>query len=71
MSVACAEMVLWFFVCRVFIEHTADAVTSNLHIKSVQVPDEDVYVCETTFLEPLDTCTNDGTFSVQLLINGE
>lgn len=52
------------------IEHQANAAHSNLHIKSVQVPDEDVYVCETTFLEPLETCDNDGSYSVQLLING-
>lgn len=56
---------------RVSIEHKSDAATTNLHIKSVQVPDEDVYVCETTFLEPLETCTTDGTFSVKLLIIGK
>lgn len=53
------------------IEHQADAATSNLHIKSVQVSDEDDYVCETTFLEPLDTCNNDGSYTIQLLVNGK
>lgn len=59
------------FSGKVLIEHKLETGASTLHLRSVQIADEARYVCETTFLEPLETCGNDGSYTIQLLINSE
>ncbi|XP_049546887.1 hemicentin-1 isoform X1 [Anopheles darlingi] len=40
--------------------------TSRLIFRSVDIADEDTYLCETTFLEPSELCENSGAYSVAL-----
>uniref|UniRef100_A0A182QG96 Ig-like domain-containing protein n=1 Tax=Anopheles farauti TaxID=69004 RepID=A0A182QG96_9DIPT len=40
--------------------------TSRLIFHSVEIADEDTYLCETTFLEPSELCENSGAYSVAL-----
>ncbi|KFB37688.1 AGAP012343-PA-like protein [Anopheles sinensis] len=40
--------------------------TSRLIFRSVEIADEDTYLCETTFLEPSEQCENTGAYSVAL-----
>lgn len=53
------------------IGHNPKGPSTKLNIKSVQVQDEDVYVCETTFLEPMENCENTGSYSIELKVNGK
>uniref|UniRef100_A0A182Y1N1 Ig-like domain-containing protein n=1 Tax=Anopheles stephensi TaxID=30069 RepID=A0A182Y1N1_ANOST len=43
-----------------------EAQTSRLIFRSVEIADEDTYLCETTFLEPSELCENSGAYSVAL-----
>ncbi|XP_058118520.1 hemicentin-1 [Anopheles ziemanni] len=43
-----------------------EAQTSRLIFRSVEIADEDTYLCETTFLEPSEQCENTGAYSVAL-----
>lgn len=56
---------------RVTVDHDADGPLTKLHLKAVQVSDEETYVCESTFLEPSENCTNVGTFDIKLDVYGE
>lgn len=53
------------------IVHNPKGPASTLSINLVQVLDEDNYVCETTFLEPMEKCENSGSFSIGLLVYGK
>ncbi|XP_320209.5 hemicentin-1 isoform X3 [Anopheles gambiae] len=46
-----------------------EAQTSRLIFRSVEIADEDTYLCETTFLEPSELCENSGAYSVALNVN--
>uniref|UniRef100_A0A182P6J4 Ig-like domain-containing protein n=1 Tax=Anopheles epiroticus TaxID=199890 RepID=A0A182P6J4_9DIPT len=46
-----------------------EAQTSRLIFRSVEIADEDTYLCETTFLEPSEQCENSGAYSVALNVN--
>ncbi len=41
---------------------------SKLHIQSVQVDDEALYLCEITYLEPLETCDTTGAYSINVQV---
>lgn len=60
----------FYCVYRMTITHNPKGPASTLNIKSVQVFDEDSYVCETTFLEPMENCENTGSFSIGLQVYG-
>ncbi|XP_052564933.1 hemicentin-1 isoform X2 [Culex pipiens pallens] len=49
---------------RVSLDHKAQS--SRLVFKSVEIADEDTYLCETTFLEPSESCDNSGAYSIAL-----
>lgn len=49
------------------VEH-AGAKGSKLYIQSVTVDDESTYLCEITYLEPLETCDTTGTHSINLQV---
>ncbi|XP_050091960.1 hemicentin-1 [Anopheles aquasalis] len=49
---------------RLSLSHKAQ--TSRLIFRSVDIADEDTYLCETTFLEPSELCENSGAYSVAL-----
>ncbi|XP_058054565.1 hemicentin-1 [Anopheles bellator] len=49
---------------RLSLAHLAQ--TSRLIFRSVEIADEDTYLCETTFLEPSELCENSGAYSVAL-----
>lgn len=53
------------------IDHSPTGPATRLHIKSALVSDEDIYLCETTFLDPLDNCDSSGAFSTDVKILGE
>ncbi|GAB0099475.1 Immunoglobulin [Sergentomyia squamirostris] len=56
------------FKGRMSIDHSPHGPATRLHIKSVQVTDEDTYVCESTFLEPLESCNNLGAYSIDFTV---
>ena len=53
---------------RLSIDHAPSRSGSRLHIKSVMVDDEDIYLCEITYLEPLETCETTGTHSIDMKV---
>ncbi|XP_055692647.1 hemicentin-1 isoform X6 [Lutzomyia longipalpis] len=53
---------------RISIDHSPHGPATRLHLKSVQVSDEGTYVCESTFLEPLETCKNLGAYSIDFKV---
>lgn len=53
------------------IDHSPTGPATRLHIKSALVSDEDIYLCETTFLDPLDNCDSSGAFSTDVKILGK
>lgn len=55
---------------RMTISHNPLGSSSTLNVKMAQVTDEDTYVCETTFLEPMESCGNTGSFSIGLQVHG-
>jgi hypothetical protein len=52
---------------RLSVEHAGNK-GSKLHIQSVQVDDEAVYLCEITYLEPLETCDTTGAYSINVQV---
>ncbi|XP_059622571.1 hemicentin-2-like isoform X2 [Phlebotomus argentipes] len=56
------------FKPRMSIDHSPNGPATRLHIKGVQVSDEDTYVCESTFLEPLESCNNLGAYSIDFKV---
>lgn len=53
------------------ISHNPKGPSTKLKLESVQVPDEDTYICETTFIEPMESCDNTGSYSILLKVNGK
>lgn len=53
------------------ISHNPKGPMTKLNLKSVQVQDEDTYICETTFIEPMESCDNTGSYSILLKVNGK
>lgn len=53
------------------ISHNPKGPLTKLDLKSVQVSDEDTYLCETTFIEPMESCDNTGSYSISLKVNGK
>lgn len=53
------------------ISHNPKGPLTKLNLKSVQVTDEDTYLCETTFIEPMESCDNTGSYSISLKVNGK
>lgn len=66
-------LIFYYFSCHfsITIEHNPRGPSTRLNIKSLQVQDEDTYLCETTFLEPLESCSSSGTYSIDLKVLGE
>lgn len=58
------------FAPRMTIGHNPLGSSSTLNVKTAEVSDEDTYVCETTFLEPMESCDNTGSFSIGLQVHG-
>ncbi|XP_055703739.1 hemicentin-2 isoform X5 [Phlebotomus papatasi] len=56
------------FKSRMSIDHSPNGPATRLHIKAAQVTDEDTYVCESTFLEPLESCNNLGAYSIDFKV---
>uniref|UniRef100_A0A336K1W8 CSON005257 protein n=1 Tax=Culicoides sonorensis TaxID=179676 RepID=A0A336K1W8_CULSO len=50
------------------IDHSPLGPSTRLHIKSLQVSDDDSYLCESTYLEPLESCDNTGAYNIKLNI---
>lgn len=63
---------LFFFMYnfRMTISHNPKGPLTKLNLKTVQVTDEDTYLCETTFIEPMESCDNTGSYSIALKVNG-
>ncbi|XP_037031703.1 hemicentin-2 isoform X5 [Bradysia coprophila] len=57
------------FTGRMTISHNPKGPLTKLNLKSVQVTDEDKYLCETTFIEPMESCDNTGSYSILLKVN--
>lgn len=53
------------------IDHAPHGPATRIHIKQVQVSDEDNYLCEITYLDPLETCEYTGAYNIALKILGE
>lgn len=53
---------------RLAIDYLTGRTAVRLGIKSVQVDDEDVYSCEITYLEPLETCDTTGEYQTDLKV---
>lgn len=53
------------------IEHNPQGPSTQLKLKSVKVSDEEIYMCESTYLEPLETCETSGSYSILLKVNGK
>lgn len=55
---------------RITIDHNPKENATKLNIKSVQVHDEEVYKCTTTYLDPRETCDSFDSYSIQLNVLG-
>lgn len=53
------------------IVHKPKGPKTMLNIDKVQVQDEDTYVCETTFLEPMENCDSTGSYTIGLQVYGK
>lgn len=61
---------LLFFHFRLSIDHSPSGPSTRLHIKNLQVSDDDNYLCESTYLEPLESCDTTGAYNIKLNIYG-
>lgn len=61
------QQTLKFFFHRITVEQAPNK-GSELHIQSVTVDDESVYLCEITYLEPMETCDTTGTHSINMQV---
>lgn len=56
---------------RLSIDHSPSGPSTRLHIKNLQVSDDDTYLCESTYLEPLESCDTTGAYNIKLSIYGK
>lgn len=49
-------------------EYAPNKIGSRLNIKAIQIEDEDVYMCEITYLEPLESCETTGEYSIDVKV---
>lgn len=64
-------IILSLFIYRMTISHDRNGPLTKLNLKSIIVQDEDTYICETTFIEPMESCDNTGSYSILLKVNGK
>lgn len=50
------------------VEYAPNKIGSRLNIKAIQIEDEDVYMCEITYLEPLESCETTGEYSIDVRV---
>ncbi|CAO1401818.1 unnamed protein product [Diamesa tonsa] len=53
---------------RLSVEYAPNKIGSRLNIKAIQIEDEDVYMCEITYLEPLESCETTGEYSIDVKV---
>ncbi|XP_037908056.1 hemicentin-1 isoform X6 [Hermetia illucens] len=56
------------YMSRMSIDHSPKGPVTSLSIKSLQIADEDVYTCESTFLEPRESCDTSGVYRIDLKV---
>ncbi|KAJ6649403.1 Hemicentin-1 [Pseudolycoriella hygida] len=54
---------------KMTISHNPKGPLTKLNLEAVQLQDEDTYLCETTFIEPMEGCDNTGSYSILLKVN--
>lgn len=59
------------FIYRLTIQHAPSSPSTRLHIENLQVSDDDTYLCESTYLEPLESCDTTGAYIIKLNIYGK
>lgn len=50
------------------VEYAPNKIGSRLNIKAIEIEDEDVYMCEITYLEPLESCETTGEYSIDVKV---
>ena len=52
-------------------DHSPNGPSTRLHLANLQVSDDGVYLCESTFIEPLDTCNNLAVYNIEVKVLGK
>lgn len=60
----------FYFTDRITIDHNPKENVTKLNIKSVQVHDEEVYKCTTTYVDPSESCDSFDSYSIKLNVLG-
>lgn len=60
----------FYFTDRITIDHNPKENVTKLNIKSVQVHDEEVYKCTTTYVDPSETCDSFDSYNIKLNVLG-
>lgn len=55
---------------RISVDHSPNGPSTRLHLNNLQVSDDGVYLCESTFIEPLDTCNNLAVYNIDVKVLG-
>ena len=56
---------------RISVDHSPNGPSTRLHLANLQVSDDGVYLCESTFIEPLDTCNNLAVYNIEVKVLGK
>lgn len=56
---------------RISVDHSPNGPSTRLHLNNLQVSDDGVYLCESTFIEPMDTCNNLAVYNIEVKVLGE
>jgi len=60
-------MLIFFYLFRVTVEQNP----YRLVIKDLKIADEDIYLCDTTFFIPEETCDNFNGYRIELRVLGK